>query len=150
VSVLLDQHLPVHCTTDRAPDHNSSNLQIGTAADCPNSIPCDDVTYDDGFGIYLQNTHDVVINQVTSERTTSAATSSTDPALQRHGGESPGARNRPDANSGLSIASGGAGFYVNSWTGQNQSFTPEAAMGSGSPLSNICYSNTNISTLRSA
>ena len=46
---------------------NSSGLRIGTGSDCPNSTPCDDVTYDDGFGIYLQNTHDVVINQVTSD-----------------------------------------------------------------------------------
>ena len=45
----------------------SSNLRIGNGADCPKSTPCNDVTYDDGFGIYLQNTHDVVINQATAD-----------------------------------------------------------------------------------
>ncbi len=46
---------------------NSSNLQIGTGADCPNSTPCVDLTYDDGFGIWLVNTHDVVINQASAD-----------------------------------------------------------------------------------
>lgn len=46
---------------------NSSNLQIGTGSDCPNSTPCIDVTYDDGFGIWLVNTHDVVINQASAD-----------------------------------------------------------------------------------
>ncbi|HEY5990893.1 MAG TPA: right-handed parallel beta-helix repeat-containing protein [Streptosporangiaceae bacterium] len=41
---------------------NSSNIQIGTGADCPNNQPCNDLTYDEGFGIDLVNTHDVVIN----------------------------------------------------------------------------------------
>ena len=45
----------------------SSNLNIGTGADCPQNTPCNDVTYDDGFGIYLQDTHDVVINQATAD-----------------------------------------------------------------------------------
>ena len=46
---------------------NSSNLNIGTGADCPNKIPCIDVTYDDGWGIYLQNTSGVTINQVAAD-----------------------------------------------------------------------------------
>jgi hypothetical protein len=46
---------------------DSSGLQIGTGADCPNKTPCNDVTYDDGWGIYLQNTHDVTINQATAD-----------------------------------------------------------------------------------
>jgi hypothetical protein len=41
---------------------NSSNLQMGTGADCPKSQPCNDTTYDDGFGYDLVNTHDVVID----------------------------------------------------------------------------------------
>jgi hypothetical protein len=45
----------------------SSNLNIGTGTDCPRSGPCNDLTYDDGFGIYLQDTHDVVINQATAD-----------------------------------------------------------------------------------
>ena len=45
----------------------SSNLNNGTGADCPQNTPCNDVTYDDGFGIYLQDTHDVVINQATAD-----------------------------------------------------------------------------------
>jgi hypothetical protein len=45
----------------------SSYLNIGTGADCPKATPCNDVTYDDGWGIYLLNTHDVVINQATAD-----------------------------------------------------------------------------------
>ena len=165
---------------------NSSNLQIGTGADCPNSIPCDDVTYDDGFGIYLQNTHDVVINQVTSDANDTGGYVLDGPSTYNVTVENSQAQgigpicitfngqkintgyftdlqgglhlingahdntitnDNFTANSGLSIASGGDGFYVNSCTGQNQPFTPEAAMGSGNTFSNICYSNTNISTL---
>lgn len=46
---------------------NSSNLQIGAGADCPNTNPCNDLTYDDGFGIWLVNTHDVVINHADAD-----------------------------------------------------------------------------------
>lgn len=46
---------------------NSSSLQIGTGTDCPKTNPCDDVTYDDGFGIWLVNTHDTVINQADAD-----------------------------------------------------------------------------------
>jgi hypothetical protein len=46
---------------------NSDHLQIGTGPDCPRNSPCNDVTYDDGIGIWLQNTHDVVINQATAD-----------------------------------------------------------------------------------
>jgi Right handed beta helix region len=46
---------------------NSSNLRIGTASDCPKSNPCIDVTYDDGFGIWLQDSHDVVINHADAD-----------------------------------------------------------------------------------
>ena len=42
---------------------NSSDIQIGTGADCPNSQPCNDLTYDNGFGLDLVDTHDVTINQ---------------------------------------------------------------------------------------
>ncbi len=41
---------------------NSSQVQIGTGSDCPNNQPCNDLSYDDGFGIDLVNTHDVVID----------------------------------------------------------------------------------------
>jgi hypothetical protein len=45
----------------------SDHLQIGTGADCPASGPCNDVTYDDGFGIWLVNTHNVVIDHATAD-----------------------------------------------------------------------------------
>jgi hypothetical protein len=45
----------------------SSNLQFGTGSDCPKSGPCNDLTYDDGFGIYLENTHNVTINHATAD-----------------------------------------------------------------------------------
>jgi hypothetical protein len=46
---------------------NSDHLQIGTGSDCPRNTPCNDVTYDDGIGIWLVNTHDVVINHATAD-----------------------------------------------------------------------------------
>jgi nitrous oxidase accessory protein NosD len=46
---------------------NSHDLQIGTGADCPRNAPCNDVTYDDGFGIWLVDTHNVVINHATAD-----------------------------------------------------------------------------------
>jgi hypothetical protein len=46
---------------------NSASLRIGGAADCPANSPCNDVTYDDGFGIWLVNTHDVVIDHATAD-----------------------------------------------------------------------------------
>ena len=46
---------------------NSANLKIGTGADCPANGPCNDVTYDDGFGIWLVDTHDVVIDHATAD-----------------------------------------------------------------------------------
>jgi hypothetical protein len=46
---------------------NSHDLQIGTGADCPRNVPCNDVTYDDGFGIWLVDTHDVVISHATAD-----------------------------------------------------------------------------------
>jgi len=46
---------------------NSHDLQIGTGADCPRNAPCNDVTYDDGFGIWLVDTHDVVISHATAD-----------------------------------------------------------------------------------
>lgn len=44
---------------------NSSNIRVGMGADCPNNQSCNDLTYDDGFGIDLVNTHDVVISAAT-------------------------------------------------------------------------------------
>ena len=41
---------------------NSSAIRIGTGSDCPNNQPCNDLTYDNGFGVDLVNTHNVVIN----------------------------------------------------------------------------------------
>jgi hypothetical protein len=44
---------------------NSSDIQIGTGADCPDNQACNDLTYDNGFGLDLVNTHDVTVNQAT-------------------------------------------------------------------------------------
>lgn len=167
---------------------NSSGLQIGTGADCPNGNPCNDVTYDDGFGIWLVNTHDVVINKadadandtggyvldgsgtynVTLENSASHATGnicisfngqrvSTGYDTDLQGGLHiiNGAHNNIIANddfsgdtSGISVGSGGNGFYYNPCAGADQPFTPvEAGMGTGNSFSNICYFNTDISGL---
>lgn len=164
---------------------NSSGLQIGTGADCPASTPCDDVTYDDGFGIWLVNTHDVVINQadadandtggyvldgsstynVTLENSSSHATGdicisvsgqkvNTGYYTDLQGGLHiiNGAHNNTIVNddfsgdtSGISVGSGGNGFYYNACAGARQPFSPaEAAMGAGNSFSGICYFNTDI------
>jgi len=165
---------------------NSSNLQIGTGADCPNTIPCVDVTYDDGFGIYLQNTHDVIINQATADANDTGGfvldgRSTYNVAVENSQAQGDGnicitfngqkintgyftdlqgglhlingAHNNTIANdnftaeTGLSIGSGGNGFYTDACSNSNQPFSPEAGMGSGNTFSNICYQNTNIATL---
>lgn len=167
---------------------NSSNLQIGTGADCPNSGPCNDLTYEDGFGVWLVNTHDVVINQtttdandtggyvldgsntyhVTLENSTSNGTGNicitfngqkvnTGYLSDLQGGLHiiNGAHDNTimtdsfTGNTGLSVGSGGNGFYDNICTGNaNQPFSPvEAPMGSGNTFSNLCYSTTDIATL---
>ncbi len=52
------------------------------------------------------------------------------------------------ANSGIGVASGGNGFYVNSCAGVNQPFSPvEGSMGANNTFSSICYANTNIAGL---
>jgi hypothetical protein len=44
---------------------NSSFLQIGSSAKCPQGV-CNTFDYDSGWGVYLQNTHDVTVNQATA------------------------------------------------------------------------------------
>ena len=167
---------------------NSSNLQIGTGADCPNTNPCNDVTYDDGFGIWLVNSHDAVINEadadandtggyvldgpdtynVTLENSASHATGNicitvngqkvnTGYFTDLQGGLHivNGAHNNTIVNddfsgdtSGISVGSGGNGFYSNACTSVHQPFSPvETAMGAGNSFSNICYASTDISGL---
>ena len=44
---------------------NSSFLQIGGGTKCPQGV-CNTFDYDSGWGVYLQNTHDVTINQASA------------------------------------------------------------------------------------
>jgi hypothetical protein len=167
---------------------NSAGLQIGTGADCPNTNPCNDVTYDDGFGIWLVNSHDAVIDQadadandtggyvldgpdtfnVTLENSSSRATGnicinsngqriSTGYYTDLQGGLHivNGAHNNTivgddfsGETSGISIGSGGNGFYFNPCANQDQPFSPvESAMGPDNSFSDVCYFNTDISGL---
>lgn len=167
---------------------NSSNIQIGRGADCPNTNPCNDLTYDDGFGIWLANTHDVVINQtstdandtggyvldgpntynVTLENSTANGTGNicitfngqkvnTGYFTDLQGGlhiinsahDNTIANDSFTANSGISIASGGNGFYYDICAGGvNEPFSPvEPSMGGGNTFTDICYSTTNIAGL---
>jgi hypothetical protein len=164
---------------------NSSGLQIGTGTDCPNRNPCNDVTYDDGFGIWLVNTHDAVINQadadandtggyvldgpdtydVTLENSSSRATGnicisfggqrvSTGYYTDLQGGLHiiNRAHDNTVANddfsgetSGISVGSGGNGFYYDPCANMSPMFSPvEGAMGAGNTFANICYFNTDI------
>jgi len=60
-------------TSDEVPLHdadglyavNSSNLQIGGVAKCPQSV-CNTFDYDSGWGVYLQNTNNVTIDQASA------------------------------------------------------------------------------------
>ncbi len=45
---------------------NSSYLNIGGVPACPTSTPCNTFDYDSGWGVYLQNTHDVTINNASA------------------------------------------------------------------------------------
>jgi len=167
---------------------NSANLSIGTGADCPSSGPCNDLTYDDGFGIWLADTHNVVINQATADANDTggyvldgsgtygvtlenSSSSGTGPICFTVNGQKVnsgyfsdlqgglhiinGAHNNTitgdsfTANSGISIASGGNGFYYNICTGNlTQPFSPvEPGMGANNTFSNLCYTSTNIASL---
>lgn len=167
---------------------NSSNLQIGTGSDCRKSNPCIDVTYDDGFGVYLLNTHDVVINQADADANdtggyvldgadtynvtvSNSQADNNGPICISFNGQRVntgyvtdlqgelhlinGAHDNTITNDtfpgsvGLSVGSGGNGFYNNPCANNpDQPFSPvEAAMGSGNTFSNICYSSTNIPSL---
>jgi hypothetical protein len=166
---------------------NSSGLQIGTGADCPTSGPCNDVTYDDGFGAWLVNTHNVVINETSSDANDTggyvldgsntynvtlenSTANGTGPICITVNGQKVNTGYFTDlqgglhiingahdntitndsftANSGISIASGGYGFYYNICTGNlTQPFTPvEPGMGANNTFTNICYTSTNIAS----
>lgn len=45
---------------------NSSNLSIGGVPACPKTGTCNTFDYDSGFGIYLQNSHDVVVRNASA------------------------------------------------------------------------------------
>jgi hypothetical protein len=45
---------------------NSAFLSIGGVPACPKSMICNSVDYDTGFGVYLQNTHDVTIDHASA------------------------------------------------------------------------------------
>ena len=45
---------------------NSAYLSIGGVAACPKSQICNSFDYNTGFGVYLQNTHDVIIDHATA------------------------------------------------------------------------------------
>jgi hypothetical protein len=47
---------------------NSTNVQVGTGSDCPTSasVPCVDVTYDDGMGVWFHNSNNSVIDRTSA------------------------------------------------------------------------------------
>ena len=47
---------------------NSANVQVGTGSDCPRSAsaPCVDVTYDDGMGVWFQDSSNSVIDHTSA------------------------------------------------------------------------------------
>jgi hypothetical protein len=61
-------------TADGEPPHeedglyavNSSHISIGGLATCPTSTPCNTFDYDSGWGVFLQNTNNVTINNASA------------------------------------------------------------------------------------
>ena len=61
-------------TADGEPAHeedglyavNSSHISIGGLRACPTSTPCNTFDYDSGYGVYLQNTNSVTINNASA------------------------------------------------------------------------------------
>ena len=47
---------------------NSTNVRVGTGSDCPTSasVPCVDVTYDDGMGVWFHNSNNSVIDRTSA------------------------------------------------------------------------------------
>jgi len=164
---------------------NSAYLSIGGVAACPKAQACNTFDYDTGWGVYLQNTHDVTINQASANADDTGAYvldnawnvnlgNSTAEAggpicITLNGQKTPtgyltdlqgglllinGSHDNAihddqfAGNTGISIGSGGNGFFVNPCTNSNQPFSPaEAPMGSGNTFTNVCYSTTDIASL---
>jgi hypothetical protein len=165
---------------------NSSNVEIGTSPSCPKSTPCNDLTYDDGFGAYLLNTHDSVIKGASADANDTggyvldgtntynvllenSTSNGTGPICFTVNGVKANSGYLTDlqgglhvingahgntitndtftGNTGLSIASGGNGFYHNVCAGADQPFKAEAGMGSNNTFSGLCFSSTNITGL---
>jgi hypothetical protein len=164
---------------------NSSGVKIGTSASCPNSTPCNDLTYDDGFGAYLLNTHDSVINAASADANDTggyvldgkgtynvllenSTSNGTGPICFTVNGQKTASGYYTDlqgglhiingahdntftndsftGNSGMSLESGGDGFYYDICAGgTNDPFSPvEAPMGAGNTFTGICFSTTNV------
>src|SRR5258708_38320263 len=58
---------------------NSAYLSIGGVPACPKSMICNSFDYDTGWGVYLQNTHDVTITTHRRMPTTPGRSCSTTP-----------------------------------------------------------------------
>ena len=164
---------------------NSSYLSIGGVAACPKSQICNSFDYNTGFGVYLQNTHDVIIDHATANAADTGGyilDNASNVTLENStaGGGGPicitlnGQRtftgyytdlqgglllinnshnnaihdDQFAANTGVSIGSGGNGFFVNACAEGNQPFSPaEVPMGTGNTFTNVCYSTTDIASL---
>lgn len=188
-----DRQLPSTHAADGLYAVNSSNLSIGGVAACPKSQVCNSFDYDSGWGIYLQNvsnslvdyatanaddTGSIVLDNssgVTVENTTAEAggpicvtlngakvptgyaLDSTD--LQGglflvNGSSNDSILNDSfAANLGISMGSGGNGFYFNPCLNADTPFPAldsppgsfvEGVMGSGNVFSGTCYDTSNI------
>jgi hypothetical protein len=164
---------------------NSAYLSIGGVAACPKSQICNTFDYDTGWGVYLQNTHDVTIDHASANADdtggyvldnasnvnlgNSNAEGGGPICITLNGQKTPtgyftdlqgglllinGSHDNAihddqfAANTGISIGSGGNGFFFNPCTNSNQPFSPaESPMGSNNTFTNVCYSSTDIASL---
>jgi hypothetical protein len=164
---------------------NSAYLSIGGVSACPKSQACNTFDYDTGWGVYLQNTHDVTIDHASANADDTGAyvldnawnvnlgnstAQAGGPICITLGGQKTFTGYHTDmqgglmlvngshdnaihddqfaANTGISIGSGGNGFFANPCTNSNEPFSPvEALMGANNTFTNVCYSSTDIASL---
>jgi hypothetical protein len=167
---------------------NSSYLNIGGVPACPKSMVCNSFDYDTGWGVYLQNTHDVTIDHASNNaddtggyvldnawnvnlgnsnaqaggpicitlngvKTFTGYHTDLQGALLLINGSHDNAIHDDQfaGNVGYNIGSGGNGFFVNACTRSNEPFSPvEAPMGGNNTFTNVCYSSTDIASLKPA
>jgi hypothetical protein len=161
---------------------NSDHLNIGGVQACARGQICNTFDYDTGWGVYLQNTSNVTIDQASANADDTGAfilDNSSFVNLTNSRGDASGPicitlngqksvtgyhsdlqgglilingshdnmiqDDQFPANAGISLGSGGNGFFDNRCTKSHEPFSPaEAGMGPNNTFTNVCFTSTNI------